>query len=57
MICSTCKEAAEMSSQQKIKEATKLHKKCKDCECQHKTGPGWFVRKGEAVPPMRTQSP
>jgi len=57
MICLTCREAAEMNSLEKTKEAKKLHKKCKDCECQHKTGQGWFVRKGEAVPPMRVQSP
>ncbi len=57
MICQPCQTAGELNSQQKIKEATKLHKKCKDCECQHKTGTGWFVRKGEKVGLHQTQSP
>ena len=57
MICLTCREAARLNSQQMIKEAKKLHKKCKDCECQHKTGTGWFARKGEKVSLYQVQSP
>ena len=57
MICQTCREAADLNQQEKIKEAKKLHKKCKDCECQHQTGTGWFARKGEKVSLHQTQSP
>ena len=57
MICQQCQIAANLNSQNEPKKASKEHKKCKGCECQHKVGTGWFARKGEAVPLMRTQSP
>jgi len=57
MICDSCKTGAYFNSQHKTKDAQDFHNNCKGCECQHKTGVGWFARKGEAVPPMRTQSP
>ena len=57
MICDPCKTGAYFNSQHKTKDAKDFHNNCKGCECQHKTGVGWFARKGEVVPPMRTQSP
>lgn len=57
MICEYCCIAANLNTRGKVNDAMDLHKGCKGCECQHKVGTGWFVRKGEAVPPMRTQSP
>lgn len=57
MICSQCQIAAQFNEKHKTKDAQDFHKLCKGCECQHKIGVGWFARKGEAVPPMRVQSP
>jgi hypothetical protein len=57
MICDTCCIAGELNARGKVNDALDMHKGCKGCECQHKIGAGWFARKGEAVPPMRTQSP
>jgi hypothetical protein len=57
MICQPCQTAGDLNQQKKIKQAKNKHGACWGCECQHQTGTGWFVRKGEAVPPMRTQSP
>jgi hypothetical protein len=57
MICQPCQTAGDLNQQKKIEEAKNKHGACWGCECQHQTGTGWFVRKGEAVPPMRTQSP
>jgi len=38
--------------------AKEFHEKCEgDCGCQHKTGPGWFVRRGQRPTQMQTQSP
>lgn len=57
MICPNCKTAATLNSQNQTSQAEHKHGGCWGCECQHKVGTGWFVRKGEVVPPMRTQSP
>jgi hypothetical protein len=57
MICQECKTAGDLNSQNQKTKAYRSHNKCKGCECQHKVGTGWFVRKGEVVPPMRVQSP
>lgn len=58
MICESCRFGATFNVKEDYKAAAKFHKKCKgDCGCQHKTGPGWFVKRGVKVPPMQTQSP
>jgi hypothetical protein len=57
MICKPCQKAAEMNQQSRIKEAKHNHGGCWGCECQHKTGQGWFARKGEKVSLHQTQSP
>lgn len=58
MICQPCQEAAHHNKLQELKRAQKLHSDCEgDCGCQHRTGPGWFVKVGERAPAMRTQSP
>ena len=57
MICNHCQIAAEFNRKRKSNEAIEFHNACKGCECQHKVGTEWFVRKGEAIPQMRTQSP
>lgn len=57
MICNHCQIAAEFNRKRKTNESIEFHNACKGCECQHKVGTEWFVRKGEAIPPMRTQSP
>ena len=57
MICSECKLAATFNASDE-EAAEDMHKKCEgDCGCQHKTGPGWFVRRGVKPPLMQTQSP
>ena len=58
MICQDCKSAGELNSGGNYGMAASYHKHCKgDCGCQHKTGPGWFVRRGVKTPLMQTQSP
>jgi hypothetical protein len=58
MICSECKIAASYNSNGKYVFAENFHKNCGgDCGCQHKTGPGWFIKAGEKAKPMQTQSP
>jgi hypothetical protein len=58
MICHDCMLAATYNSNEKYALAGTFHDKCEgDCGCQHKTGPGWFVRRGEKPKPMQTQSP
>jgi len=38
--------------------AEELHDLCKgDCPCQHKTGPGWYVKANAKAPLMQVQSP
>jgi hypothetical protein len=57
MICDYCIKAGEENSLNHVKNATKLHKKCGGCVCQHKTGRGWVKVEGVPVPLMQTQSP
>ncbi len=58
MICTDCTVAATFNSNGNYDKSDELHGYCKgDCGCQHKTGPGWFVKRGSKVPPMQTQSP
>jgi hypothetical protein len=58
MMCSDCKVAGEFNSRGQYDKAEEMHGYCKgDCACQHKTGPGWCVRKGQKATLMQTQSP
>ncbi len=58
MICHDCQIAATYNKNSKYKLSQSFHGKCEgDCGCQHKTGPGWFVKRNEKVPPMQVQSP
>ena len=57
MICVDCRLAGSFNSVD-VAAAKVMHEKCEgDCGCQHKAGPGWFVKRGVKVPPMQTQSP
>ena len=58
MICNPCIAGGVAQSAGSYDSALLLHQQCKgDCPCQHKTGAGLVVHRGEKVPPMRTQSP
>lgn len=59
MICQSCQNAAFWNSKNNQETmAHQFHSECKgDCGCQHRIGRGWFVKPGEKVPAMRTQSP
>ena len=58
MICDDCSVGGDFNSQGKYEKSEELHGFCKgDCGCQHKTGPGWYVRRGVKAPLMQTQSP
>ena len=58
MICEDCMTAGGFNSAAEYKKAENFHDKCKgDCACQHKTGPGWYVKAGEKPTLMQTQSP
>lgn len=57
-MCSDCKVAGIFNSQGNYDKAEEMHGYCKgDCTCQHKTGLGWVVRKGQSPTLMQTQSP
>ena len=57
MICSDCQLAATFNPVDE-EAAKEMHEKCEgDCGCQHKTGPGWFVRRNEKAPLIQVQSP
>ena len=58
MICSNCAWGGHHNTIGKTDLAKEMHDGCEgDCGCQHKTGPGWFVRRGQKPTPMQTQSP
>ena len=58
MICTDCTVAATFNSNGNYDKAEELHEYCKgDCGCQHKTGPGWFVKRNEKAPLIQVQSP
>lgn len=58
MICEDCMAAGGFNSATEYKKAENFHDKCKgDCACQHKTGPGWYVKAGAKPTLMQTQSP
>jgi hypothetical protein len=58
MICDNCKWGGHNNTLGNTGLAKEMHENCKgDCGCQHKTGPGWFVRRGVKPPTMQTQSP
>ena len=58
MICDPCGWAGFNNSVGKIDLAIDMHKNCKgDCGCQHKTGPGWYVKRNAKAPLMQVQSP
>ncbi len=50
--------AGDFNINHKYALAESFHKNCKgDCACQHKTGPGWYVKAGAKPTLMQTQSP
>lgn len=57
MICDPCTEGGEYNRLNQIKLSEAHHEQCEGCVCQHKTGPGWVLRKGSKAPLMQTQSP
>jgi hypothetical protein len=58
MICTDCKVGGDFNSYSNYDKAEELHDLCKgDCSCQHKTGPGWYVKQGAKPTLMQTQSP
>ena len=57
MICEECIKAGEENGAGHFKRSSNHHEKCKGCECQHKTGHGWFVSKDSKAPLMQIQSP
>ena len=58
MICNLCAVAGEYNTKAKYALAKAQHEECKgDCGCQHKTGPGWFVKANAKAPLMQVQSP
>jgi len=58
MMCADCKVAGKFNLLGQYDKAEEMHGYCKgDCVCQHKTGPGWVVRKGQSPTLMQTQSP
>ena len=57
MICDPCIEGGEYNRLNQIKLSEAHHEQCEGCLCQHKTGPGWVLRKGSKAPLMQTQSP
>ena len=42
MICDKCTAAGMANKNGETYIAIGLHDQCKDCECQHKTGTGYF---------------
>ena len=42
MICTTCTAGATANTVGDTTVSAILHGQCKGCECQHKTGEGWF---------------
>ncbi len=58
MICNECTVAGDFNLNRKYALAESFHNNCKgDCACQHKTGPGWYVKAGAKPTLMQTQSP
>jgi hypothetical protein len=58
MICRECQFAGQFNSQGEYNRAEEFHELCeKDCGCQHKTGPGWYVKANAKAPLMQVQSP
>ena len=45
MICEKCLAAGEANKLKDTYIAIGLHDQCKGCECQHKTGEGWYKTK------------
>lgn len=52
MICVSCRAAGTANSAGDYAIAVVLHQSCTKCECQHKTGEGWY-KKGKEKPPTR----
>jgi hypothetical protein len=58
MICTDCKVGATFNEQGNYDKSEELHDLCRgDCGCQHRTGPGWFVKANGKATLMQTQSP
>jgi hypothetical protein len=45
MICEKCTAGGEANKLGDIYIAIGLHDLCKGCECQHKTGDGWYKKR------------
>ena len=58
MICDSCKVGGDFNALGNEDKADELHEGCEgDCGCQHKTGPGWYVKANAKAPLMQVQSP
>jgi hypothetical protein len=44
VICTKCLAAGEANKNRETYIAIGLHDQCKGCECQHKTGEGWYKK-------------
>jgi hypothetical protein len=52
MICVSCRAAGTANGAGDYAIAVVLHQGCTKCECQHKTGAGWY-KTGKEKPPTR----
>ncbi len=58
MICADCQVGGDFNAKGNYDKAEELHGYCKgNCGCQHKTGPGWYVKANAKAPLMQVQSP
>lgn len=53
MICVPCRAAGTANSAGDYSIAITLHQGCTKCECQHKTGAGWYKKQALKNPPTR----
>ena len=51
MICVSCKAAGTANNAGDYSIAIVLHQSCTKCECQHKTGAGWYKKIDKEKPP------
>ena len=58
MICLDCIVGGDFNAKGNWDKADEMHEYCEgDCPCQHKTGPGWYVKAGAKATLMQVQSP
>lgn len=58
MICNECQVGGDFNAKAKFALAEASHQECKgDCTCLHKTGQGWYLKVGEKVKAVQSQSP